>query len=403
MTKGAPPPYSLSPFDIARTALLCLWIFLNCALTLWLVSAVSLALAASVPALACVFLFQWSTRGRIILLEVEGSLDLRSQFLIFLFCAIFALVLPKLIDRSADWLLCLAALNAPMLAIACRPRHFRRLYFLNLLLIALLVRRVPGFPVWLLAVEALLICGCFAADYLAEKTETLPITGRLDGELLVRSAMVYVIAALGALAICWILAPWESNWTVVDAPTYFDGDARGPGRQASAPRPMKELLPQLATRMAIAIVLMIVLVLLLNWAQKFLARRKGKGELTAGEGRMTILDRRSRQGRGRKQWFDLGSPRGKIVYAYNLLLKRLAEKGLAKTPGSTPSEFAEELEDISSAPPKSAQDAADTFEEAHYGQREFSEAEAAKYRERIERLSKETGRLSAEEDVGTGV
>jgi len=379
-TSRLPTP---SVYEAGLFAVLCLWVTLNCALALWLFSPVRPAWAALGPAAAFAVLFTWAYVAKAALLEIHASMDWRDKAGLFAVTLAFAFA-PLLLDAHSDGILCLAALNLPLAAMACRHAHFQRLYCLNLAVTVLIVRRAPGFPVALLGFEALLICGCFAADYVAFRAEGYPEAGRAGLRLVFYSALGYVAAAAGALALCWAALPPLR-------PLRFELWPRVSAMWLSQPVPAVEgpIDPRhLFYYYAALLAALAVAYTLLRWALARLARRK-TASIQLGEDERVKVSKTARAAPGRRPVFDLSTPRGRIVYAYNVFLQRLAGKGLAKPPGATPAEFAAQLQASSTLPNKAVSEATEVFESAHFGLGQFSQAQAEAYREKLERLSED--------------
>ncbi len=159
-----------TPFDAAVIALLYVWVALNATLTVWIETDLAPVASAAGVWAGAGLLFWWTHRGRLALLEFDSGLNVRDRFFVFLAVIGFAAA-PALFWDRASAPVVLLALNPPLVVLACKRVHFHRLFCVNLLLTVFVVRALPGFPLALMALEALIVFLLFAADAMAGRAE----------------------------------------------------------------------------------------------------------------------------------------------------------------------------------------------------------------------------------------
>ena len=194
---------------------------------------------------------------------------------------------------------------------------------------------------------------------------------------------------VGALAIAWAILPalrplafslWPERW--------FEGP---PAPLSETPVRASDLYVYYGSLVAALAVSYVAL----RWALGCLRRRK-TASIELGEDERVTVHRAPRAVERREPAFDLTTPRGRIVYAYNLFLRHLAERGLGKPPSATSSEYAAQLKAGSTLPNKTVDEATDVFESAHYGQGDFTDAQAEAYREKLDRIARDAAPFEGE-------
>ncbi|MCX7015271.1 MAG: DUF4129 domain-containing protein [Candidatus Sumerlaeota bacterium] len=377
-----------TPYHTALYALLFLWVSLNGALCLWLFSRVGPTKAMAIPLVGFAVVFGWAYAGKAALVEIHGAMGYREKLLLFVATVAF-LGLPKVLDPEADGTLSLVALNIPLAAMACKKAHFQRLYCVNLLLTVCIARGAPGSPFWVWALEASLLCAIFSADYLAFQVEEFPEAGVAGLRLAALSALLYLAVGVGALALAWAILPplrpaafslWPERW--------LEGPHLTPSETPVRAKDLWVYYGSLLVALALSYVA-------LRWALGRLRRRK-TASIELSQDERVMVRRAPRLVERREPAFDLSTPRGRIVYAYNLFLRRLAERGLGKPPSATPGEYAVQLKAGSTLPNKTVDETTDVFEAAHYGEGDFTDAQAEAYRETLDRVAKDAAAFQGE-------